>query len=145
MRGYWLPPGYEKLEAFDGFFLKSDAVFISDNPTRDWDMFLHILKSSFTEAFPDFKTVQQWETVPDEEGIYVLLEGDVVKLIVDDSDGYIAVYLIVQNKRSAQAVPDLRGYISALENLLCSYYPKSVYRRINYRELQKIDGELNGR
>ena len=141
MRGYWLPPGYKKLSAYDGFFIKSDAVFLSDNPTKDWDCFLHKIKSAFLSTFTEFKVIQQWRTVADNQNIYVILDNGAVMLITDDADGYIAVYLISTDKKT----PDITPFRTALQHILCKYYPQSVYKRVSYRELKKISGDENGK
>ena len=39
MRGIELPAGTENHKYSGGFYVAAGAVFTTDNPTRDWDMF----------------------------------------------------------------------------------------------------------
>ena len=53
MRGIELPAGTEDKKNSGGFYVANGAVFTTDNPTRDWDIFTAFLGTQIKAAIPE--------------------------------------------------------------------------------------------
>ena len=52
MRGIEIPAGAKDKKNSGGFYVANSAVFTTDNPTRDWDMFTAFLGAQLSQALP---------------------------------------------------------------------------------------------
>ena len=50
MRGIEIPAGAKNKKNSGGFYVANSAVFTTDNPTRDWDMFTAFLGDQLSKA-----------------------------------------------------------------------------------------------
>jgi len=63
MRGIELPAGTEDKKNSGGFYVANSAVFTTDNPTRDWDMFTAFLGAQLSQAMPKLEITKRFENV----------------------------------------------------------------------------------
>lgn len=139
-RGYWLPPGADKLAACDGFYIQGDAIYKSDF-SKDWDTFLQNLCNGLCFKDRSFLKICAWETCGFAENRFVVLKNKYIDIVADDSDGDIAVYaLIPENCRMKKtALKVFPEYLSVLKTVLTELYPNKVYRRKNARVTEPVD------
>lgn len=57
MRGIEIPAGAKDKKNSGGFYVANSAVFTTDNPTRDWDMFTAFLGTQFSQAMPKLEII----------------------------------------------------------------------------------------
>lgn len=55
MRGIEIPAGAKDKKNSGGFYVANSAVFTTDNPTRDWDMFTAFLGDQLSQALQSLK------------------------------------------------------------------------------------------
>ena len=93
MRGIELPAGTEDLKNSGGFYIANKAVFTTDNPARDWDMFTAFLSVQVKKALSLSAALPHYEDTKSGRKAYVFAENDRMKLIVDGQTEYTAVFL----------------------------------------------------
>ena len=93
MRGIELPAGTEDKKNSGGFYVANGAVFTTDNPTRDWDMFTAFLGTQIKAAIPELRVAPHFEETEDKRRVYVFAQSDRMKVILDGQDEYVAVFL----------------------------------------------------
>ena len=135
MRGIELPAGTEDLKNSGGFYIANKAVFTTDNPARDWDMFTAFLSVQVKKALPLSTSLPHYEDTKGGRKAYVFAENDRMKLIVDGQTEYTAVFLT-----AAGFMPEhiFNTYLETLKNILDYGYKGFVFKRINYRKVEKV-------
>ena len=138
MRGIEIPAGAKDKKNSGGFYVANSAVFTTDNPTRDWDMFTIFLGDQLSKTLPKLEITKCFENVPGGRRTYVFAKSDRMKVILDDQEKYIAVFLVADD-----SVEDLvfNTALNTLKNILTFGYKGSVFRRINYRRLSEVKDE----
>ena len=86
MRGIELPAGTEDKKNSGGFYVANGAVFTTDNPTRDWDMFTAFLGTQIKAAIPELRVAPHFEETEDKRRVYVFAQSDRMKVILDGQD-----------------------------------------------------------
>ena len=76
--------------------------------------------------------------VPGGRRTYVFAKSDRMKVILDDQEKYIAVFLVADDSVEALV---FNTALNALKNILTFGYKGSVFRRINYRRLSEVKDE----
>ena len=123
MRGYWLPQGYENLSAYDGFFIKSTAIFIGRDAEIDWNLFLDMLKRKTQEIFSDLTVVNAWRRYGNNSR-YIVAENNSFQIIADDLDEYVTVYLIVPETAKKRMPKNVFAEkVKILKGILIKQYP----------------------
>ena len=138
MRGIELPAGTEDKKDSGGFYVANGAVFTTDNPTRDWDMFTAFLGTQIKAAIPELRVAPHFEETEDKRRVYVFAQSDRMKVILDDQEKYIAVFLVADDSMEALV---FNTALNTLKNILTFGYKGSVFRRINYRRLSEVKDE----
>lgn len=138
MRGIELPAGTEDKKNSGGFYVANGAVFTTDNPTRDWDMFTAFLGGQLSKALPKLEITKCFEDATSGRRTYVFAKSDRMKVILDDQEKYIAVFLVADDSVEALV---FNTALNALKNILTFGYKGSVFRRINYRRLSEVKDE----
>ena len=138
MRGIELPAGTEDKKNSGGFYVANGAVFTTDNPTRDWDMFTAFLGTQIKAAIPELRVAPHFEETEDKRRVYVFAKSDRMKIILDDQEKYIAVFLVADDSMEALV---FNTALNTLKNILTFGYKGSVFRRINYRRLSEVKDE----
>ncbi len=138
MRGIELPAGTEDKKNSGGFYVANGAVFTTDNPTRDWDMFTAFLGTQIKAAIPELRVAPHFEETEDKRRVYVFAKSDRMKIILDDQEKYIAVFLVADDSVEALV---FNTALNTLKNILTFGYKGSVFRRINYRRLSEVKDE----
>ena len=135
MRGIELPAGTESRKNSGGFYIANKAVFTTDNPARDWDMFTAFLSVQVKKALPLFTDKPHYEDTKSGRKAYVFAENDRMKLIVDGQTEYTAVFLT-----AVGFMPEhiFNTYLETLKNILVYGYKGFVFKRINYRKVEKV-------
>lgn len=138
-RGYWLPPNHEALVASDGFYVECDSVYGADIDAG-WESFLEVLCRKLKIKENTFQQVCEWKTSGMGQSRFVLVRNRHVDIIAEDSDGYVAVYAIIPENNAAPgfAKRSFPRYLAMLKEILTELYPGAVFKRHNYRDLQKI-------
>ena len=134
-RGYWLPPGSERLAACDGFYIRSKAVYQCGDTERDWDAFLDGLIHCLTQREQSFRECRAWK-----QRRYVVVQNRHVQVIAEDVDDYVAVYVLIPEDCPAvhyagRAFP---RYLSLLRQILVGLYPGDVFQRINSQHIKAV-------
>lgn len=142
-RGYWLPPKHECLKACDGYYIDSDAIYQSDQPDmeKDWNRFLERLCKRI--MFQDQTLTKRCEWKPCDAGQsrFVVLQNQLVDIIVEDVDGYIAVYVIVPEDCKNPGYAARRifpEYIYMLKRILVELYPGKIRKRLNSQHTASV-------
>lgn len=138
MRGIELPAGTENRKYSDGFYVANSAVFTTDDPTRDWDMFTAFLTVQTNAAFAKLKVNPHYEETEDKRRIYVFAENDRMKMILDGQDKYIAVFLVADDGMTELV---FNTCLNTLKNILVFGYKGSIFKRINYRKVERVKNE----
>ena len=135
MRGIELPAGTENIKKSGGFYIANKAVFTTDNPSRDWDMFTAFLSVQVKKALSLSAALPHYEDTKSGRKAYVFAENDRMKLIVDGQTEYTAVFLT-----AAGFMPEhiFNAYLETLKNILVYGYKGFVFKRINYRKVEKV-------
>ena len=138
-RGYWYPPNGENLAACDGFLIDSRAVYKTEIE-NDWNAFLNTVCEGMKRYNPELETVNSWKSVDVGESRYVLLTDGLIEVIAEDTDGYVAAFVIIpettSNKEKAKRI--FGRYYSDLKNLLVKNYPGFVKKRLNSQHLEDV-------
>ena len=138
MRGIELPAGTENKKNSGGFYVANGAVFTTDNPTRDWDMFTAFLGTQIKAAIPELTPAPHFEETEDKRRVYVFAGSDRMKVILDGQDEYVAVFLTADDGISELV---FGAALEALKNILVFGYTGSVFKRINYRTAKEVKDE----
>ena len=138
MRGIELPAGTEDKKNSGGFYVANGAVFTTDNPTRDWDMFTAFLGTQIKAAIPELRVAPHFEETEDKRRVYVFAGSDRMKIILDDQEKYIAVFLVADDSMEALV---FNTALNTLKNILVFGYTGSVFKRINYRTAKEVKDE----
>ena len=135
MRGIELPAGTENIKNSGGFYIANKAVFTTDNPARDWDMFTAFLSVQVKKALPLSTDEPHYEDTKSGRKAYVFAENDRMKLIVDGQTEYTAVFLT-----AAGFMPEhiFNTYLETLKNILASGSQGFLFKRLNYRKVEKV-------
>ena len=138
MRGIELPAGTENRKYSGGFYVASGAVFTTENPTRDWDMFTAFLTVQVKAVFRNLTVKPHYEETDNGRKAYVFAENDSLKLIVDGQEEYIAVFLTAEDNMQELV---FNSCLNSLKRILLFGYKGFVFRRINYRRLELVEDE----
>ena len=138
MRGIEIPAGAKDKKNSGGFYVANSAVFTTDNPTRDWDMFTAFLSTQLKAVFPTLTVKNNFEKAENNRRMYVFAADDHIKIILDDQEKYIAVFLVADD---SMEVLVFNTALNTLKNILTFGYKGSVFRRINYRRLSEVKDE----
>ncbi len=138
MRGIEIPAGAKNKRNSGGFYIANSAVFTTDNPTRDWDMFTVFLGAQLSQAMPKLEITKRFENVPGGRRTYVFAKSDRMKVILDDQEKYIAVFLVADDSMTELV---FNTALNTLKNILVFGYKGSVFKRINYRKLSEVEDE----
>lgn len=138
-RGYWLPPAYENLTAYDGFYIESSAVYTGDLE-QDWNRFLQTLCTKLSYRNKTLTKNCSWKSCGAGRNRFVVLQNHHVDIIAEDVDEYIAVYVIIPEDCeypgfSKRSFPQ---YVSLLEAVLIDMYPGCIRKRINSQRTKII-------
>ena len=138
-RGYWLPPSYENLPAYDGFYIDSSAVY-TDDPDQDWENLLHKICVKMAYHEKKLRTVCDWRTCSAGQSRFVVLQNRHVDIIAEDDDGYIAVYVIIPENCECPgfAKRSFPQYVSLLKSVLTDIYPGSIRKRVNSQHIKTV-------
>lgn len=138
-RGYWLPPRHDKLIASDGFYVDSSAVYDTDI-SAGWDKLLDNVSKSLMFKDKTFNKFCNWKSCGLGQNYFVLLYNRHVEIIVEDADGYIAVYAIIPEDCEAPgfAKRSFHRYLNMLKETLTELYPGAVSQRINSQHIKKV-------
>lgn len=134
--GYWLPPEHEKLPAFDGFFVDSEAVYTGADITSDWNSFLDTICSKIKHIDSTLKKICKWQSCGMGQNRFVLLQNRDVDIIAEEMDDYIAVYAIISEEceNIGYAKRLFQKYVNGLKNVLTTLYPGHVRHRGNFQK-----------
>ena len=138
MRGIEIPAGAKDKKNSGGFYVANSAVFTTDNPTRDWDMFTAFLGAQLSQVLPKLEITKCFENVPGGRRTYVFAKSDRMKVILDGQDEYVAVFLTADDGISELV---FNTCLEALKNILVFGYTGSVFKRINYRTAKEVKDE----
>ncbi len=138
MRGIEIPAGAKDKKNSGGFYVANSAVFTTDNPTRDWDMFTAFLGAQLSQAMPKLEITKCFEDVTSGRKTYVFAKSDRMKIILDDQEKYIAVFLVADDSMETLV---FNTALNTLKKILIFGYKGSVFRRINYRRLSEVKYE----
>lgn len=138
MRGIELPAGTENQKNSGGFYIANSAVFTTDNPTRDWDMFTAFLSVQLKVVFPKLTVKPHYEETENGRRTYVFAQGDRLKIILDGQEEYTAVFLTAEDNMHEFV---FNTCLDSLKRILLFGYSGSVYRRINYRKVKKVGND----
>lgn len=138
-RGYWVPPNHEQLVASDGFYVEAGSVYGGDI-SAGWEKFLEVFCRKLKIKDGTFRKVCQWKSCGMGQSRFVLLQNRHVDIVAEDSDGYVAVYAIIPEDNAAPgfAKRSFQRYLAMLKETLIELYPEAVFKRQNYRYLQKV-------
>ena len=138
MRGIEIPAGAKDKKNSGGFYVANSTVFTTDNPTRDWDMFTAFLGDQLSKAMPKLEITKRFENLPGGRITYLFAKSDRMKVILDDQEKYIAVFLVADDSMKALV---FNTALNNLKNIITFGYKGSVFRRINYRRLSEVKDE----
>ena len=138
MRGIEIPAGAKDKKNSGGFYVANSAVFTTDNPTRDWDMFTAFLGTQIKAAIPELTSAPHFEETEDKRRVYVFAQNDRMKVILDGQDEYVAVFLTADDGISELV---FNTTLETLKNILVFGYTGSVFKRINYRTAKEVKDE----
>lgn len=138
MRGIEIPAGAKNKRNSGGFYIANSAVFTTDNPTRDWDMFTAFLSIQIKAVSQTLTANPHFEETEDNRRMYVFAENDRMKIIIDAQDKYIAVFLVADDSMTELV---FNTALNTLKNILVFGYKGSVFKRINYRKLSEVEDE----
>ena len=138
MRGIEIPAGTENIKNSGGFYVANSAVFTTDNPTRDWDMFTAFLCVQFKAVFQTLTVNPHFEETEDKRRVYVFAKSDRIKVIMDGQEKYIAVFLVADDSMTYSVFDTA---LNTLKNILLFGYKGSVFKRINYRKVSEVKDE----
>ena len=138
MRGIELPAGTENRKNSGGFYIANSAVFTTDNPTRDWDMFTAFLSVQLKAVFPKLTVKPHYEETGNGRRTYVFAQDDCLKIILDGQEEYIAVFLTAEDNMQELV---FNTCLDSLKRILLFGCGGSVYRRINYRKVKKAGND----
>lgn len=138
MRGIEIPAGAKGKRNSGGFYIANSAVFTTCNPTRDWDMFTAFLSVQIKAVSQTLTANPHFEETEDNRRMYVFAENDRMKIIIDDQDKYIAVFLVADDSMTELV---FNTALNTLKNILVFGYKGSVSKRINYRKLSEVEDE----
>ena len=138
-RGYWVPPGAEKLAACDGFYVDSKVVYQRD-AEKGWEHFLEQLcKKLF---FYERSLVKLCEWRSNGSGIkrFVVVRNQYVDIIAEDIESYLAIYVLIPEDCSTPwyAKRSFPRYVSILKSVLTELYPGNVSKRLNSQHIQAV-------
>lgn len=138
-RGYWVPPNHEQLVASDGFYVEAGSVYGSDI-SSGWEQFLETACRKMKIKDSTLRKVCEWKPCGMGQSRFVLLQNRHVDIVAEDSDGYVAVYAIIPEDNVAPgfAKRSFTRYLIMLKETLIELYPGAVFKRKNYRNLQKV-------
>lgn len=138
-RGYWLPPQHDELVAFDGFFIDGKAVYTGE-PNADWEKFLDSLFKKLNFQEKNLQKVCNWKSCGMGQNYFVLAYNRQVEIIVEDADGYIAVYAIIPDDCEAPgfAKRSFPKYVTLIFKTLTEMYPGTISKRLNSRKLTLV-------
>ena len=106
MRGIEIPAGAKDKKNSGGFYVANSAVFTTDNPTRDWDMFTAFLGDQLSKAMPKLEITKCFEDATSGRRTYVFAKSDRMKVILDDQEKYIAVFLVADDSMELSVLSD---------------------------------------
>ena len=138
MRGIEIPAGAKDKKNSGGFYVANGAVFTTDNPTRDWDMFTAFLTVQVKAVFRNLTVKPHYEETENGRKAYIFAENDRLKLIVDGQDEHIAVFLTAEDNMQELV---FNTCLDSLKRILLFGYKGFVFRRINYRRLELVEDE----
>ena len=138
-RGYWLPPGHDKLVASDGFYIDSSAVYENDI-SAGWNKLLDTVSKRLIFKEKTFNKFCNWKSCGLGQNYFVLLYNRHVEIIVEDADGYVAIYAIIpeDSKAPGFAKRSFPRYLAMLKETLTELYPGAVSKRINSQHIKKV-------
>ena len=138
-RGYWLPPQHDNLTASDGFYVDSSAVYGSDI-SAGWDKLLDSVSKRLIFKEKTFNKFCNWKSCGLGQNYFVLLYNRHVEIIVEDADGYVAVYAIIPDtcETPGFAKRSFPRYLTMLKETLTELYPGAVSKRINSQHIKKV-------
>lgn len=138
-RGYWLPPRHEQLTASDGYYIDSSAVY-GDDISAGWDKLLESVSKRLMFKEKSFNKYCNWKSCGLGQDYFVLLCNRHIEIIVEDADGYVAVYAIIPETCEAPgfAKRSFSRYLGMLKETLIELYPGAVSKRINSQHIKKV-------
>ena len=138
-RGYWLPPQHDKLTASDGFYIDSSAVYENDI-SAGWNKLLNNVTKKLIFKEKTFNKFCNWKSCGLGQNYFVLLYNRHVEIIVEDADGYVAVYAIIPDTCEAPgfAKRSFPRYLTMLKETLTELYPGAVSKMINSQHINKV-------
>ena len=138
-RGYWYPPNGENLVACDGFLVDSRAIYKTEI-VNDWNAFLDTVCSGLKRYHPVLQIVKSWKSVDAGVSRFVLLTDGLIEVIADDTDGYVAVFVIIPENsvNKGKATQIFGRYYLDLKALLVKNYPGFVKKRLNSQHLEDV-------
>ena len=139
-RGFWLPPGAEHMLFCDGFYVDGSAVYTGKELSNDWQMFLNKVCAAMTDIDRSFQRRCDWVSCDLGQSRFVLLQNDLVEIIGEDADGYVAVYVTVPKtcKEKAAAKRIFPTVLGNLRAVLVKLYPGAVSRRLNSQHTERV-------
>lgn len=138
-RGYWLPPAYENLTAYDGFYIDSSAVY-TENLEQGWNELLHKLSVKMSYRDKTLKKACCWKSCGTGQSRFVVLQNHHVDIIAEDADDYVAVYAVIPEDCECPgfAKRSFPQYVSLLQAVLTDLYPGSVRKRVNSQHTKAV-------
>lgn len=140
-RGYWIPEGSL---AYEGFYVKTAAVYTTGNSTHDWETFLTgvgrglLLKDKTLEIYCEYRLRR-----------FVLARNSMVEIVVEQCDGlrddpatgYLAVFVIIPEDCEApyRAEHFFNHDVEILKSTLFALYPHNVFERVNSQNIKETD------
>ena len=139
-RGYWLPPGHEKLKYFDGFYVDCAAVYTDSDIETGWQLFLDNVCNKLAHKNPNYKRICEWVPCNLGQSRFVLMENDYIEIIAEEADGYIAVYAIVPEtkKNITSTNRHFQTAVKELKDILLELYPGNISRRLNSQHIEIV-------
>ncbi|WP_077534351.1 hypothetical protein [Massiliimalia massiliensis] len=138
-RGYWLPPNYKNLFAYDGFYIDSRAVYTRNQDT-DWEQFLGLLSKKMKYRKKSLIEQCEWKICGNGKFRFVVLEDQYVHVIAEDVEDYLAIYVIIPEdcKMPGHAKRAFSGYVNALKDVLIDLYAGKVRKRVNSQHTELV-------
>ncbi len=138
-RGYWLPPRAEQLEACDGFYIDSRAVYTKDIE-QSWSDLLERLCKKLLLKEKTLRRYCAWKSCEAGQSRFVILQNRYVDIVAEDADDYVAVYVLIPEdcENPGLAKRSFSRYLNLLRETLVELYPGSIRKRINSQHTKAV-------
>ncbi len=123
IRVKWKPHDYEKLYAYERFFVDSEAIYKSGDIDADWQKFIDDLCFIIKQKDPNLETVCDLVN-----GRFTLVRNSQIAYLTEDIDSYVVVFIIIpkEYKYPGLAKQAFKKHKQILYDCLMKLYPEHV-------------------